>query len=678
MATINGTSSNDSLNGTAASDVLNGLAGDDTLNGLGGNDTLNGGAGSDTYFVSGTLNILGVSILSPGNDTIINLDANSALDTVVLDGITLTEGLLGSALSRNGNDLVLSYGLLQDSVGIDLLGLATTLQTLTFQDFYSSRSDRHIQIQFSDGIGGTQVVNLETLAPDFVTGSSADDNLVGTAADNVINGEAGNDTIDGLAGDDQIYGDDGNDIINGGVGNDYIDGGIGSDTLDGGDDNDTLIGGTGHDKLYGRNGDDIITGGSGNDILDGGAGNDQMTGGIGNDSYFVGSINDVVTELAGEGTDTVYSHISYTLGSNLENLLLRNSQNNDATGNALNNRLFGNFGNNSVYGLGGNDYLYGGSSGIDTLYGGTGNDRYKVTRQSTSVVELSNEGVDLVESFVTYTLSDNIEKIVLKGSTAIDATGNALDNKVFGNFGDNTLYGMAGNDLMYGGNDGIDTMHGGTGNDRYLIKRTTDTVVELAGEGTDTVEAYVSYTLSDNVENIVQQRSTNIDATGNALNNKVFGNSGNNILSGMAGNDWLSGGAGTDTLIGGDGNDRYQLSRDSGQDTIVENGAVATNQDLLTFGSNIAADQLWFSQQGDNLVVSVIGTDTAATIQDWYLGSDYQVEKFKILNGEDIAAANVQALVDAMATLTPPAMGETTLSASQHTALDAVIVASWS
>jgi Ca2+-binding RTX toxin-like protein len=134
-----------------------------------------------------------------------------------------------------------------------------------------------------------------------------------------------------------------------------------------------LKGGLGDDSLAGGGGDDRLEGGAGNDLLDGGSGVDAMLGGTGDDIYIVGEAGDMVTELADQGTDTVKSAIDYTLGDNVENLILTGTALH-GTGNALNNVITGNAGDNVLSGGEGNDLLSGGS-GLDRLFGGSGNDR---------------------------------------------------------------------------------------------------------------------------------------------------------------------------------------------------------------------------------------------------------------------------------------------------------------
>ncbi|MFM6254796.1 MAG: calcium-binding protein, partial [Dolichospermum sp.] len=105
--------------------------------------------------------------------------------------------------------------------------------------------------------------------------------------------------------------------------------------------------------------------------------------------------------------------------------------------------------------------------------------------------------------------------------------------------------------------------------------------------GTDLVNASISYTLTNHVENLTLTGSGNINGTGNSLNNTLTGNSGNNTLTGNAGNDNLNGGAGIDTLIGGLGNDVYVV--DTTTDTITENSGQGTDsiQSSVTFSLSV-------------------------------------------------------------------------------------------
>jgi serralysin len=167
-------------------------------------------------------------------------------------------------------------------------------------------------------------------------------------------------------------------------------GGSGADRLIGNTVANTLTGGAGNDSLEGRAGADILDGGTGNDSLDGGEGADKMTGGTGDDRYVVDTYRDTVHELAGGGTDTVWSAISYSLGANVENLRLAgeamlgagNGLNNVIDGNDAFNLLTGGAGDDVLSGFGGDDILMGGGgndrltggAGLDILLGGGGND----------------------------------------------------------------------------------------------------------------------------------------------------------------------------------------------------------------------------------------------------------------------------------------------------------------
>jgi Ca2+-binding RTX toxin-like protein len=348
-------------------------------------------------------------------------------------------------------------------------------------------------------------------------------------------------------GADRMYGSSQNDVLIGYRGNDLLNGNGGADVLYGEQGNDTLNGGNGNDTLYG---------GVGSDKLNGGSGADTMLGGSGNDRYYVNSVSDSVTETSNAGTDTVYSSITYTLGSNLENLVLQGNNAINGTGNSLNNKLTGNAASNILTGLAGNDTLNG-KGGADTMIGGLGNDRYYVNHAADLVTESASEGTDTVYSSISYTLATDVENLVLTGTNNINGTGNTLDNKLTGNAKSNTLDGLTGDD----------TMIGKAGNDRYYIDSIGDVVVEQFRQGSDSVYSTIDYVLGSHLERLNLTGTDNLNGIGNNVGNVLKGNSGDNSLSGLGGNDIIKGDDGDDTLLGGGGNDR--LYGENGSDTIT-------------------------------------------------------------------------------------------------------------
>jgi Ca2+-binding RTX toxin-like protein len=201
-----------------------------------------------------------------------------------------------------------------------------------------------------------------------------------------------------------------------------------------------------------------------------------------------------------------------------------------------------------------------------------------------------------------------------------------------------TQVGTANANYLYG-TTGADLLAGMSGNDTYRVDNVGDVVLESVNEGYDTVSASVSYTLAANVECLYLGGTAAIYGTGNALENTLVGNSANNVLDGGAGND---------SLRGGLGNDTYMFGRRSGQDTIADTDATAGNTDVLSFGAGIATDQLWFKHVGNGLEVSIIGSTDKTTIQNWYGGSQNQVEQIKVSN-KTLLNTDVEKLVQAMA-----------------------------
>lgn len=162
-----------------------------------------------------------------------------------------------------------------------------------------------------------------------------------------------------------------------------------------------------------------------------------------------------------------------------------------------------------------------------------------------SVVELQDQGVDIVRFWVDYTLGANVENLTLLGNVAIAGTGNDLDNILIGNAANNTLIGGAGNDTLNGGL-GADAMSGGAGDDSYVVENTGDVVTENANQGVDLVRSSVDFTLGANVENLTLFGTASVNGTGNALDNTLVGNAADNVLTGGLGNDSLNGGEGAE------------------------------------------------------------------------------------------------------------------------------------
>ncbi|MBV8687026.1 MAG: M10 family metallopeptidase C-terminal domain-containing protein [Alphaproteobacteria bacterium] len=487
--------------------------------------------------------IYGADMTTRTGDTVYGFNSNAGRDTF---DFVKTPAPLGAIWDAGGIDTIDTSGFATTQL-IDLhegslssIGGVTYDTAPSFEQVNANRAANG----FAPIPRSTYDANMAALKANAVVGRLTDNFGIayGVTIENAIGG----------SGADTILGNDVDNVLTGNAGDDVLTGNAG---------NDTLFGGVGADKL---------NGGTGNDLLDGGAGADQMTGGTGDDSYVVDDAGDLVTENAGEGVDRVTASISYALAANVENLILAgaaangtgNELDNAITGNELANVLTGGAGNDTLIGNGGDDVLDGGL-GADQMTGGTGNDAYVVDDAGDVVVEQAGQGIDQVSSSISYTLGDNVENLILTGG-AVAGGGNGLDNVITGNELANTLTGGAGNDTLYGlgGNDdldggaGADKMVGGSGNDTYHVDNGGDLVVELGGEGTDTVISAINYTLPDNVENLVLSGSA-ADAWGNALDNVLTGDALSNHLYGGAGADRLIGGDGLDYLTGGSGNDVF-------------------------------------------------------------------------------------------------------------------------
>jgi ELWxxDGT repeat protein/VCBS repeat-containing protein len=571
------------------------------------------------------------------------------------EGNPLSYGIDGGTVDGDSVTYTGSYGTL-------VLDRVTGAYTYTPDDLaieaLSGAAGESFLLTVSDGLAGDSQTLTLSFGQDGVTETDGDDLLGGTAGVDRFAGLDGNDTYVVTAGDLITEQSDG--------GLDTVQTSAGY-TLSAHLENLTLTGA-------------LALSGAGNALantLTGNAAASTLAGGAGDDTYVLGSAANIVSEAAGNGTDRVISGFTTTLRQNVENLTLTGGGHINGTGNLLDNILLGNSGNNVLNGGGGND----------TLSGGFGNDSYEVDSTGDSITEGAGEGMDNVSASVSWTLGANLENLNLTGSAAINGTGNDLANTLGGNSAANVLNGGLGNDILNGGG-GADTMLGGAGNDSYTVDNVGDMVTELSGEGTDSVLSGISYTLGSNIENLTLTNTLSINGTGNALANTLTGNSGANVLDGGAGNDTLSGGLGNDTLkggagadnlVGGAGNDTYWVARGDGADLLTDNDATSGNSDLLWFNdASISSTQLWFRKAATDLEVSVIGTTDKVTVKNWYSGANNQVEQFKAGDGKVLEAMEVASLVTAMASLTPPPVGTTTLSSPAYDGVLAVMGVNWS
>jgi Ca2+-binding RTX toxin-like protein len=591
-----------------------------------------------------------VNDLSGTDVTEINVNLAGAIGGTAGDGAADTVTVHGT----NGNDVVEVLG---TGTSLTVAGLSALVNITTSEGANDSL--------VVNGGGGNDVLAASTLPAGVTTltldGGTGDDILLGGAgADRLLGGD-GNDFVDGNRGDDVAFLGAGDDVFqwDPGDGSDIVEGQDGVDRLDfnganvaehidisanGGrvrftrdiatitmDLNDVelirfkALGGADNVVINDLSGTDVTqagihvdlagSAGGGDGAVDtvtvnGAAGNEIITVfsnagliGVNGSSAPVAVFNaesgDKLVVNGGTGNDTIDAS-SLPLGT--ITLTLDGGDGDDV--------LFGGQGSETLLGGLGNDVLSGGI-GADIMTGGVGDDTYVVDNAGDVVVENPGEGNDTVFSAANFTLSANVESLVLQGGADLQGFGNDLANTILGN---------AGNNLIDGG-AGADAMSGGLGDDVYFVDNPGDNVIEAAGQGNDIVFASINYGLTDNVETLVLQGGADLQGFGNALANSIFGNSGNNLIDGGIGADTMSGGAGNDTYFVDNAADTVIEGADQGNDVVfasvnyaltpdVETLVLQGTADLQGFGNNLA--NTIFGNSGNNLIDGRAGADAMA------------------------------------------------------------------
>jgi len=627
---LQGGGGNDSLYGYAGNDQLLGGLGNDLIVGGSGNDTMDGGAGADRY------------VVGYANDR----------DTIALDNLDSLQ-ILGMDLSLGGTQWLANlYDINQLAPNITMAG-----------------STVHIRISDLDSI---DLGNVGTWDDARILDAQGNELMRGIDLVALARAEPGRELV-GTAGNDQLQGGYGDDTLQGLEGDDLLDGGrYGSDVLDGGAGNDTLVGVAAGQRA----------------MLD-------LIGGAGNDEFRVDSSKGDVIVRVGEGSDVLRN-----IGGRTDVYLYDSTTPNNPV--AL---------GDVRWAVDGQDLL---------VRSATTGEQLRIDHYFATDVSQPYGAVRSV-NFLTRT---DIEQALTKGTAGDDqlyALGLAAVS-LSGGAGNDGLHGGAGNDTLNGG-QGADTIWGGAG---------ADTIVFAAGDGNDVLHADASDTLKlgagltladmrigklgaeaagrvtlslaggdsialddagqwDGLKLVFANgqsttgaailnaaRSTGVKPIqGTSGNDTLLGAAGQDTLIGLAGKDTLIGGWGDDLLQGGTGADTYVFSRGDGHDTIVDNDSAWLVTDTLQFGG-AQSDQLWFSRQGNNLDVSLIGTTDHVTVKDWFLGAANQVEKITALgDNKSLTVSKVNALVNAMSSYSAPQLGQTTWPASEPASLTKLVASSW-
>jgi len=335
--------------------------------------------------------------------------------------------------------------------------------------------------------------------------------------------------------------------------------------------------------------------------------------------------------------------------------------------------------------------------------------------------EVPGGGYDQVNASVSHALASEVEVLQLMGDAAIDGTGNALPNRLYGNAGNNRLDGGVGSDVM----------HGGRGDDTYVVDDGADQVVELADQGVDTVRSSVSFTLGTHLENLILTGDDAINGTGNRADNQLVGNGGNNRLDGAQGADRMEGlggddryvvdhvgdviveaaeggrdqvlamidyvlpaevenlllggkavsgtgnagsnelrgnalanrlygGAGNDYLAGGAGDDRYVIGLGDGDDIVAEALGQEGGVDTLVFEAGIAEADVRVERSAQGLLLRL--KNDQSILSPWTAEEGHGVERIEFASGvvwdtATLAGQQADQLVQALASVAPPAVG---------------------
>jgi Ca2+-binding RTX toxin-like protein len=186
------------------------------------------------------------------------------------------------------------------------------------------------------------------------------------------------------------------------------------------------------------------------------------------------------------------------------------------------------------------------------------------------------------------------------------------DRTITGTSASETLQGTGGNDEL-NGRGGNDTLVGGDGHDTYRVNSAGDKVVEVGGQGTDQIILSAqTYTMPENVDNLVVDRASGA---------QVVGNGQKNIITGDIGDDMLHGGWSADKLTGGGGNDTFVFRKGEAEGDVItdfdDNGDVLRFEGFDQDASLVHEGDVWTVQYAGGSDTFTLAGVNSLTADDW-------------------------------------------------------------
>ena len=734
---LSGGSQGDDLDGAGGDDVLKGFEGQDVLKGGGDNDELLGHGGADTLFGGGGDDVLYGGVgddhiygdatsvsdrdtdrggndiylfgTGDGSDVIYNAGEHSpsSLDKLIFSDTLTPEDLW---FVQEGNDLVVHILGTNDNIRVDnFFGTSPIRGEI---DHFIVGGNRLLLDNDVDSL--INIMNNYSQIPATMPSSVANqiDNYWSNTSDNTwaqhgagnANEAAPPPSGGGGGGSEPgqtLVGTSGSDQLIGGSGDDDIDGKGGSDQLEGHGGNDLIKGGSSGDTLYGHAANDVLLAGTGSDVLYGGLGNDDLYGDADIATETIGtdhSGSDTYLFGRGDGTDRIFNPNGGTDKLVFADDLTQEDlwfvqEGNDVIIHILGTqdsiRIVNMFGSGSNDGeiddiyVGGNKRLrdyhvdnvisimasyteipetmpasvasqissyWTSSSNGDWAQYGAGN--------AGEVPEPEPAGGEVPSLFVPPVALDDWVTSFQMAPVQFDPRMNDHDPSG----GDVTIISVSGADF-----GSVEIQNGGAmiqyTPHQYGFDEITYTVMDSDG---NTANATISVAIS-------HDGSFGAIVDGDEGQDKLVGGTGLVRLQGEEGDDFLYGGdTGSFDLEGGSGNDTYVIG---GQDNTIDvfDQSSGTEGDRMIFADGTDFNDLWFSQQGNQLIIENLETNSVVTVDEWFAG--HEVETIETA-GHELGHADVNLLIQAMASAPKPA-GEIDLTDPTYANVASTLAATW-